>query len=107
LYRAALTLRRQLPDLRIEDFQWRETPSGILAFRRGEGFECLVNLSESPCPLELDGRRVLLASGPLPGSLLPPDTAAWLQTTGGEGSESIARSGAPREVPSGTDRNRN
>lgn len=107
LYRAALKLRRQLPDLGLEDFEWRGAPNGVLAFRRGEGFECIVNLSASVCPLNLDGRRVLLASGPLPDSLLPPNTAAWLRAHDGEDSETIASSGAPLGVPAGSDRSRN
>lgn len=107
LYRAALKLRRQLPDLGLEDFEWQGAPNGVLAFRRGEGFECIVNLSASVCPLNLDGRRVLLASGPLPDSLLPPNTAAWLRAHDGEDSETIASSGAPLGVPAGSDRSRN
>jgi alpha-glucosidase len=35
-----------------------------------------VNVSAEPCELP-DGARVLLASGPLDGGRVPPDTAVW------------------------------
>ena len=77
LYRAALRLRRELGD---SGFAWLEgTPQGVLAFRRGEGFACVVNLSAEAVPLPLAG-TVLLASDELHGQrALPPDTAVWLQ----------------------------
>jgi alpha-glucosidase len=50
----------------------------VLAFDRGD-VACVANLS--PSPVELPPHTaVLLASGPLPAGLLPPDTAAWLRT---------------------------
>jgi alpha-glucosidase len=52
----------------------------VLAFDRG-GVACVANLS--PAPVELPqglGDEILLASGPVSGGLLPPDTAAWLRT---------------------------
>jgi alpha-glucosidase len=88
LYRAALALRREHPSLRDGELAWISSGPGLLAFSRGGGFSCWVNLSEAPVALPTDG-RVLLASGPLgaDGSLtsprtaegtLPPDTAVWL-----------------------------
>jgi alpha-glucosidase len=41
------------------------------------GVACVANLSAGP--VELPGGEVLLASGPLAGGLLPPDTSAWLR----------------------------
>jgi alpha-glucosidase len=38
---------------------------------------CVANLSGQP--VALPPGMVLLASGPLDGGLLPPDTTAWLQ----------------------------
>ncbi|WP_042385113.1 glycoside hydrolase family 13 protein [Streptacidiphilus melanogenes] len=77
LYRQALRLRRELGD---GGFQWLEgTPQGVLAFRRGEGFACVVNLSAEAVALPLTG-TVLLASDELHGqSVLPADTAVWLR----------------------------
>jgi alpha-glucosidase len=77
LHREALRLRRVLPDLAGEDLRWTDAPSGVLRFRRGGHFECVVNPSDAAVPLPA-GARVLLASAPLMGSALPPDTAAWL-----------------------------
>ncbi|WP_207892136.1 glycoside hydrolase family 13 protein [Streptacidiphilus pinicola] len=76
LYRSALRLRRVLGD---GDIAWLAgTPEGVLAFRRGEGFACVVNLSTESVPLPLAG-TVLLASDELRGETdLPPDTAVWL-----------------------------
>ncbi|GAA1952696.1 glycoside hydrolase family 13 protein [Kitasatospora viridis] len=76
LYRAALRLRRQLPDAPLA---WLDSPAGVLAFRRGDSFACVVNLSGHPVAPPLDGTP-LLASGPLDGEHLPPDTALWLRT---------------------------
>lgn len=84
LYRAALRLRHELDDLAGEDLTW--VPStlpealpitgGVLDFRRGVGFRCVVNMSDYPVPL---AGRVLLSSVELDGSgMLPPDAAAWL-----------------------------
>ena len=76
LYRAALRLRRSLPDLRSSPLVWRPSADDVLDFERGPSFRCVVNLSGSPIPLE---GTVLLASGPCTG-VLPPDTAAWLSS---------------------------
>jgi alpha-glucosidase len=78
LYRAALHLRRELPDLHTAPLTWRPSDDEVLAFDRGSGFACVVNLSARPVALE---GRVLLASGPCSGDL-PPDTAAWLSSPG-------------------------
>jgi alpha-glucosidase len=59
---------------------WLPAPAGVLAIDRG-GVACAANLS--PTPVELPqglGDEILLASGPVAGGLLPPDTAAWLRT---------------------------
>ncbi|MFI5706192.1 DUF3459 domain-containing protein [Kribbella sp. NPDC051620] len=74
LYRAALHLRRDLPN----EFAWHETNTDdVIAFSRGEHFRCLVNLGDEP--LQLDG-EVLLASAALVGDRLPTDAAVWLTT---------------------------
>ena len=79
LYRRALHLRRELPDLHTEDLAWLELGGegdGVLAFARGAGFACVVNLGTAPVPLPA-GATVLLASGPVDGTV-GPDTAVWL-----------------------------
>jgi alpha-glucosidase len=82
LYRAALGLRRREPSLGDGPMRWGDAPAGVLAFHRGPGFGCMLNMSTVEVPL-LDHEKILLASGPLPGGLLPPDTAVWLRTPGG------------------------
>jgi len=51
----------------------------VLSFRRGERLVCLANLSARAVSLP-PHERVILASGPLTGGMLPPDTAVWLHT---------------------------
>ncbi|SFC46589.1 glycoside hydrolase family 13 protein [Streptomyces aidingensis] len=80
LYRRALRLRRAHPALGEGDgpaLEWLPSAPEVLAFARRPGFRCAVNLSGRPQPLP-PHREVLLASGPLDGGGLPPDTAAWL-----------------------------
>jgi alpha-glucosidase len=80
LYRAALRLRRAEPALGDGRLHWLPAPAGVLAFGRGD-LSCVANLSPTPVALPAH-TAVLLASGPLDGDLLPPDTAAWLRTPG-------------------------
>jgi alpha-glucosidase len=79
LYRTALALRRSF--LGDESFCWLPSSAGELAFRKGAGLVCRVNLTDEPLPLPA-GSRTLLSSEELTGSpagtLLPPDTAVWL-----------------------------
>ncbi|KGI81297.1 alpha-glucosidase [Actinopolyspora erythraea] len=77
LYRSALGIRREHPALGEGDLVWNDSPEGVLSFSRTPGFGCVVNLSTEPCELP-EHERVLLASGELDGSALPPDTAVWL-----------------------------
>jgi alpha-glucosidase len=77
LYRTALHYRRAEPGLGDGPMSWRPAPDGVLDFDRGAGLRCLANLSAAPVELPGDA-EVLLASGPLTGGLLPPDTAIWL-----------------------------
>ena len=50
---------------------------GLLCFAREPGFILAANFGPAPVPLPAH-REVLLASGPVTGGSLPPDTAAWL-----------------------------
>jgi alpha-glucosidase len=104
LYRAALRIRRGTPAFGGTAMSWEPAADGVLAFRRdaaadegtgnrGPGGQhaedggaltragavrCIANLSGQPAALPADA-PVLLASGPLDGSLLPPDTTVWLR----------------------------
>jgi hypothetical protein len=49
----------------------------VLTFARGANVVCVVNLSDAAVVLPAHG-SVLMASGPVDGNRLPPDTAAWL-----------------------------
>ncbi|MBC9712903.1 glycoside hydrolase family 13 protein [Streptomyces sp. TRM66268-LWL] len=77
-YRRALALRREQTALREGEFTWLPSAPGVLAFRRGPGVTCLVNLSDAPVPLP-DFDELLLSSGPLAEGVLPADTAVWLR----------------------------
>ncbi|MFJ6217052.1 glycoside hydrolase family 13 protein [Streptomyces sp. NPDC092296] len=81
LYRTALRLRRSEPGLRSAEFGWLPGAPGVLAFHRGDGFSCVVNLSDAPVPLPGDATVLLGSAGPLDGEL-PPDTAVWLRQAG-------------------------
>jgi len=78
LYREALQIRRSEPALGDGSLRWLDAPAGVLAFARGERFACVVNLSTEAIELP-PHEAVLLASGPLEGGLLRPDTAVWLR----------------------------
>jgi alpha-glucosidase len=83
LYRAALAHRRRTPDLAGGDLTWLPAPDGVLAFRRGAGFVCVVNPGDAPAPLPAEVRSVppLLTSAPdATGDTLPGATAAWYRT---------------------------
>lgn len=79
LYRAALRLRRAEPALGDGPLTWLDQPDGVLAFARDDSFVCVVNLSASAVELPPHA-EVLLASAPLEGTELPPDTTVWLRT---------------------------
>ncbi len=77
LYRTALRLRRE--HLAGPAFSWLGAGSGTLAFQRGNGFQCWVNLGDVAAELP-PSARILLSSSPLPDGLLPTDTCVWLKT---------------------------
>jgi alpha-glucosidase len=77
LYRRALRIRRERSALGDGTLEWLPAPEGALAFARGRGFICIVNLSGTPAPPP-QGAKVLLASGPLTlDGRVPTDTAVW------------------------------
>jgi alpha-glucosidase len=83
LYREALRLRREVQALGDGEMQWLATSADVLAFARAPGFVCAVNLGAEPVTLPSYGRLVL-ASGPVDGTVLPPDTTAWWVAGDGE-----------------------
>lgn len=81
LYRAALRLRKDTSALGFgSPLLWMDTHDGVLAFTResldGRTLMCAVNLTDRPVDITAAG-TLLLASGPVTGAQLPPDTAAW------------------------------
>jgi alpha-glucosidase len=78
LYRAAIGLRRAEEGLHRSTMAWFDAAPKVLAYTRGPGFACVLNMSDAPVPLPAH-RSCLLASGPLDGTSLPPDTAVWLR----------------------------
>jgi alpha-glucosidase len=80
LYRTALRLRRDRPELGDGPFAWLQSPPGTLAFARGDGLVCTVNLTGEPVELPRPG-GLLLSSVPIDegsGTIrLPADSAAW------------------------------
>ena len=79
LYRAALALRRTLL---TADESFRELDLGpqVVAFERGSGVRCVMNLS--PEPIDLPDGDVLLSSVSLVDGRLPSDAAAWVGPRG-------------------------
>jgi alpha-glucosidase len=86
LYRAALRIRRSEPAFDETPLTWQPSADGVLAFDRhgaggladGATVRCVANLSAAPIPLPPNA-EVLLASGPVYGGVLPPDTSVWLR----------------------------
>ena len=75
LYRTATGMRRKLTTQNAEAFAWQPSPRGILSFDRGDHWTCVTNVDGDPIQLSGD---VILASEPLHGQWLPPNTAAWI-----------------------------
>ncbi|MDY7099762.1 MAG: glycoside hydrolase family 13 protein [Actinomycetota bacterium] len=82
LYRSALRLRRELPkDPHVPALEWVDTgDEAVLAFRRGSGYACVVNLGDTPAAAPAAIAALgdpVLASTPLVDGRLPADAAAW------------------------------
>ena len=81
LYRAALGLRRDLPELGAGDgapLGWLDLGPDVIAFGRGGRFACVTNFSGTPVDLP-PAARAHLSSAALVGGQLPPDATAWLE----------------------------
>jgi alpha-glucosidase len=75
-FRRALQLRATRPELSGTTLEWLDASGDAVIFRVAGGLVCALNVTGDP--IELPDGEVLLASGPLPDGMLPPDTAAWL-----------------------------
>jgi alpha-glucosidase len=77
LYRQALRLRRDRPDLHTQPLTWHSPPDAeLLVLSRG-AFTCAVNLGSSEAKVSGVDGEPLVASAPISGATLPPDAAAW------------------------------
>lgn len=79
LYRRLLAARRELM-VTAGPLRWLDSPHDVLVFARG-GTQCWINFGRTTVPLPAG--RVVVSSCPHPASLLPPDTAVWLQPASG------------------------
>ena len=82
LYRDALALRRQLPELGDGTLTWLDAPAQVLAYSRpGDGggaeFQSWTNFGSEP--VALPAGEVLISSGELVDGQLPSDTTVWLK----------------------------
>ena len=77
-YRRAIEIRRSWPPTGSSTIGWDDKLDGCLLFWREDGpVLCMINTTRHA--VQLPEGDVVLASGPLDGSRLPPDTAVWLQ----------------------------
>ena len=77
-YRKALRARRRLTAGVGDEVTWLTTAPGTLAFRRGDGFVCMVNCGSRAARVPAEAGELVLSSGPVGAAgTLPPDTAAW------------------------------
>lgn len=79
LYRQALRIRKREAALGDGALTWLPSEPAALVFRRGDDVVNVTNLGSEPMALP-DHDRILLASLPLVGGMLPPDSTAWLRT---------------------------
>lgn len=79
LYRHALSWRRKLQS--AASLEWiPKTSKQVLHFGRPQGWRSATNFGTDPVPLPQG--TVILASAPIDGGQLPPDTTAWLLLPG-------------------------
>ncbi|MGZ9930606.1 glycoside hydrolase family 13 protein [Streptomyces sp. NC-S4] len=83
LYRTALRLRRERPDLGAgESVDWQAAPEGVLVFRRGE-FLCTANTTGTAVRFPVAGEVLLSSGATVEDGVLPADTTVWWQVTAG------------------------
>jgi alpha-glucosidase len=75
MYRAALRLRRTLPELQTDEIELLDAPLGCVAYRRG-ALTVWLNAGDAAVPMPAGD--LVHASGPV-GAQLPPETAVWVR----------------------------
>lgn len=75
LYRRALSARRELQS--GETLEWVTRTPTVVAFARPGGWTSVTNFGTEPVPLPTG--HVVVASGPVEGSVLPGETTVWLR----------------------------
>ncbi len=78
LYRAAIAIRAEL-GVADEELTWVDAEPDVLAFRRGSGLTCVVNLGSTPVELPAHTEVLLVSDDLQSPSTLGPDAAAWLR----------------------------
>ncbi|MEM9562597.1 MAG: glycoside hydrolase family 13 protein [Actinomycetota bacterium] len=77
LYRMALTVRRHWGAV-DEELEMVDLGADVVAYRRGSGMTCVVNMGTEPIELP-ENAEVLVRSNPTGDALLAPDDAVWLR----------------------------
>jgi len=84
LYRAALAIRKDSPELGDGTLTWLDLGPDALAFQRGDDFLCITNFADQPLALPSEAALVLaseeLVTGHTGPGELPSDSTAWLRT---------------------------
>jgi alpha-glucosidase len=80
-YRAALRARRSNPALGDGTMTWIDAPDGMLAFRRGADFVCVINYNDHPVslPSGLESAEPIVLSTQAPPGTLAGGAATWLR----------------------------
>ncbi len=78
LYRTALAIRRSRDAFGDGSLRWLDGPDALIAFARGDGLVCALNLTGGP--VDPPAGKVLLSSTPLDSGALPHDAAVWVET---------------------------
>ncbi len=78
-YRRALATRKQVTDDLPDEVRLVDGPPDTLAFVRGDGLVCVLNCGDDAAALPVEAGEPVIASAPLTGRFLPPDTAAWFR----------------------------
>lgn len=78
LYREALALRRDSAAMRLGAMRWLELGDEVIAFTRGDRFASITNVGSASIQLP-PHQGVLLASSPLVGGSLAPNSTVWLE----------------------------
>jgi alpha-glucosidase len=75
-FQRALELRKRRVEFDGAGVEWLDASGDAVTFRRPGGLICALNTGDSP--VSLPAGELMLASAPLLGGKLPPDSAAWL-----------------------------